>query len=151
MCAVFVLIQCNAVKPTFECPSGSEHYGTPPPAGKRVFCGKTGGIGSEAIRHGPWRSYWPNGKLESSRHYKEDVEDGEYRTFRVTGAKILEGSYKDGLKVGTWKKYGPDGNLLRETEYAGGKKAVMKLYDKNGNFESELVKQGGEWVTRRRR
>ena len=117
--------------------------------GKRVFCGKSGGVGSEAIRHGPWRSYWPNGKLESSRHYKKDVEHGQFRTFRVTGAKILEGRYEKGLKVGIWTKWDPDGLLLRETEYAGGKKSVIKQYDADGNLESEMVKRQGEWIKRR--
>ena len=155
------LVDCakSNAKP-LKCPSGTEVIGSGPPTGKREFCAKKkkkkkkkkvrkGQRELDYVKHGPWRSFWPNGKIESTRIYKNDKEHGDFRTFSLQGHKIIEGKYEKGVKVGVWRKYSKAGVISKETEYVGGlKHGFIKLYDDMGVLEQELIYRNGQWLSR---
>ncbi len=144
------LVGCakSKAKP-LKCPSGAEIIGSGPPTGKREYCAKPHKKTGELIKHGPWRSFWPNGKVESTRVYKKGKEHGKFRTFTMDGKKILEGRYEKGLKVGVWRKYARSGVLAKESEYVDGQRhGTVKIYDETGLLEQTLKYNNGRQVGR---
>ena len=139
---------CSKPKKPLKCPSGTERIGSGPPTGKREYCAKLHKKSGEMRKHGPWRAFWPNGKVESTRVYKKGKEHGLYRGYNLEGRKILEGKYQKGVKVGTWSKFKRSGDLEKETDYEDGQKAVIRLYDDAGKVVEEQFKRNGEWFNR---
>jgi antitoxin component YwqK of YwqJK toxin-antitoxin module len=51
----------------------------------------------QGVRHGPYRDYWPNGRVS------------------------LEGQYVNGLQEGEWRFYDRDGSLREVLRFMGGR------------------------------
>lgn len=66
-------------------------------------------------------SYYPDGTLEYTGHYKDGVEDGLWTYYYENGNKKLEETYKDGVEDGVRYEYAPDGSLRAEFTYKNGK------------------------------
>ena len=70
-----------------KCPKGTEAYGGRPPLGNREYCGRPGPADSpeSVTNHGPWRYWWPNGKLQHSGKYKDGQKHGQFTQWADTG------------------------------------------------------------------
>ena len=67
-------------------------------------------------KHGPWKLYYPNGRLRSEATFHEGLYTGYYCSYHDNGAKKFEGSYApirgnshDGRKEGKWLIHNSDG------------------------------------------
>ena len=86
--------------------------------------------------------------MESTRVYKKGKEHGRYRGYNLEGRKILEGRYEKGVKVGTWTAFKRSGDVEKETDYEGGQKVAIRLFDEEGNLTEEQIKRNGKWYSR---
>lgn len=98
----------------------------------------------EAERHGAWKSWYPNGQVESEGVYQFDRENGKFTWWHANGQTAVEGQFVDGQEdgtwvwwhangqksghgsyhygklVGTWRGWAEDGRLVRRDEYGDG-------------------------------
>jgi antitoxin component YwqK of YwqJK toxin-antitoxin module len=73
--------------------------------------------------HGPFRSWWQNGRLRSKGRHVLGKKEGTWRFF-FEKAKALssKGVYRDGKKEGHWEEYWPNGRKRSEGKFLQGKK-----------------------------
>jgi antitoxin component YwqK of YwqJK toxin-antitoxin module len=66
-------------------------------------------------------------------NYKNNVYDGEYKTFHNNGNKSHECFYENNKKEGIFKNYYDNGKLFEEINYKNDiKEGLYKIYDENG-------------------
>lgn len=58
---------------------------------------------SVAVRHGPARTWHPNGKLHLVGAYKADERHGPWKQYDDEGQVVAEGKYSAGQRVGSWR------------------------------------------------
>ena len=135
-----------------RCPKNTEAYGGRPPLGNREYCGRPGPSDTpqSITNHGPWRFWWPNGKLQHRGTYKNGQKHGKFTQWADTGQKISEGSYERNLKKGTWKRWNRQNKIQESVQYVDGRiHGFRSLYDSDGILEVELVYEAGELVGRK--
>lgn len=74
------------------------------------------------VRDGHVQTYWPGGVLKSDIVYRNDVYDGEYRTFYATGAPYELRHYVRGHEAGVQRSWGEDGTLYLNYEVHDGRR-----------------------------
>ena len=71
-------------------------------------------------------------QLVTEQNFKDNEEDGPYKTYWLNGLPELqvyvEGNYKNGERDGSFKEYKPNGKLKKETTYKNGKLIKTKEY-----------------------
>ena len=134
-----------------KCPKGTEYYGGRPPLGNREYCGRPGAADSpeRVSNHGPWRYWWPNGKLQHSGQYKDGQKHGKFKQWADSGQQISEGTYEMDLKKGTWKRWNRAGKIQETVQYKGRIHGIRTLYDRDGVLKAELVYEDGELLGRK--
>ncbi len=80
------------------------------------------GEDGEAINHGPYRSWWPGGKLASEGRYETGERIGPWSFRWENGRRKEEGEYAGGLRTGTWKLYRERGGKEAEGDYVEGRR-----------------------------
>ena len=65
--------------------------------------------GSRWIRHGLFRSYFPDGAVSSEGLYEHGSEHGMWRTYHENGQLASEGNYIQGIEAEDWKFWSSDG------------------------------------------
>ena len=65
----------------------------------------------ELSRHGEWRFYYPNGKVQLEGTYDRGKETGRFVWYHENGQKSSEGDYYAGLKQGRWEGWYKNGAL----------------------------------------
>ncbi|MGK4569003.1 toxin-antitoxin system YwqK family antitoxin [Flavobacterium sp. 3HN19-14] len=60
---------------------------------------------SNGLRNGLWKTWYPNGILESSQYWKKGRRKNTYQHFDISGKMLEKGEYKKGLKDGEWIDY----------------------------------------------
>lgn len=102
----------------------------------------------EIVKLDVYNEYYSNGKIKSSKMYRNGVLEGVSKTFDTTG-KIIEGYVygngvilsegiidDEGNKNGPWKDLFPDGTTRAIGKYEDGKKiGTWKYYYPNGQIE----------------
>ena len=78
-----------------------------------------GGMKGEK-REGEWKSYFPDGRVQSIGTFLNGRRTGEAKVWQENGNLYQEGFYKEGAHVGKWKFYDEQGNLLKEIDYGLG-------------------------------
>lgn len=81
---VVVSVKSEAKNRRAPCPSGTEQLGAEPPEGDMSWC-----VDNDGNKHGPYKTWYENGKIES------------------------EGEYSKGVRIGTWRYWSPSGKLER--------------------------------------
>ena len=71
-------------------------------------------------REGDVVSYYPNGNLQSTGAYKNNMEDGLFKLYSGYGFLLAEGTYKEGLPVGSFKIYDNTGKVIATESYENG-------------------------------
>lgn len=79
---------------------------------------------TEGLLHGPFTSFYPNGKIKQTGLYLNGLREGIWEEFNAQNEKSV-GTYKHGYRNGEWRYYSPKGKLL-----------YWKRFDAKGN-ESE--------------
>ncbi|WPB73736.1 hypothetical protein KYC5002_32435 [Archangium violaceum] len=83
----------NGSTPKLACPAGTKQTGN---LNDGLYCRKVDAKADRNAAHGPYASYFPNGK------------------------KSAEGQYVDGFRTGLWTFYSEDGQVRGRTEFQGG-------------------------------
>jgi antitoxin component YwqK of YwqJK toxin-antitoxin module len=68
-------------------------------------------------RHGRWNSWFPNGKLWSTAHYREGALHGKQTVYHPSGEKYYEGTFEKGIRTGEWKFWDERGQLVSKKTY----------------------------------
>lgn len=66
------------------------------------------------LRDGQWRSYFIDGKVNSEGFYVQGKENGTYKVYRETGKPYYVGHYNMGICDGEWRFYDVNGLLERK-------------------------------------
>lgn len=103
-----------------------------------AYCGemKTDGVHNE---------YYPSGKVQYERNYKNGFRDGLSKKFYEDGTLGSEAVYVAGKKQGILKEYYPNGTLSRITTYKDDLLNGMLIqYNRNGIIDHENMWKNGE-------
>jgi antitoxin component YwqK of YwqJK toxin-antitoxin module len=109
------------------------------------------GIVDEAgNRNGPWKNYYPDGKIEAEGQYSNSRRSGAWKFYNESQKLEQTGSFNNDRPDGLWTWYYDNGSVLREEEYFQGVR--------DGNYteyspEGEIISKGeyldgeknGEW------
>ena len=82
------------------------------------------------VKHGPYKRYFINGKLQFDVNYKIDVLDGPYKEYYLNGQLKVEGFYTDGKPNGLFTFYYENGKFRKEIKYKNGEKTFFHLTKK---------------------
>jgi len=127
-----------------QCPPGTVTHGFAPPTGIRQYCTNDG-----AVKHGPWRFYFPNGQLQREGYYSNGRKSGRFTSWHTSGVKTSEGIYKKDRKFGIWREWTPAGHLRMETPYVESEiHGYRYFFYSNGNKSAEFYYVRGQLITR---
>ena len=125
--------------------------------------------GQAVIKDGPWKTFYPNGSVETEGQYKNDRQvgvwisrypndllkekaayrdgrkDGPFTSFYRNGRKEAEGVYHLDKQVGKWTEWYQGGGEKAEMLFdnSGRKEGVSKEWFENNRLKSEEEWQGG--------
>jgi len=118
-------------------------------------------VREDGNRDGPWKEYYPDGKIRSEGKYDNGKQVGEWKFYHPNGKTEQTGRFNtQGKPEGTWRWYFDTGELLKEENYHKGLREGMSTqYDEtgkvveegeyvNGNEEGPWVEVSGDNVTR---
>ncbi len=60
------------------------------------------GIYKNGLKHGIWKTWYPNGKLQTSTAWKNGVKKGGYKAYSELGKPQVLGEYRNDKKQGKW-------------------------------------------------
>ncbi len=108
-------------------------------------------IKEDGNRDGPWKDYYPDGKLKAEGGYENGKQVGEWKFYFENGKIEQTGKYnKQGKLEGIWKWYFEGGQLSREESYHNAvRDGLLTEYDETGKLieEGEFVNglEEGPW------
>lgn len=88
--------------------------------GKINFRGKF----KDDLKDGRWESFFMSGALKTVNNYEKNTYVGEYLQYHENGQISLKGQYKNGKPSGEWNYYNAEGEIVD-----------TKNYDKNGKIK----------------
>ena len=104
-----------------------------------------GMIDSIGRRQGPWKLYFPDGKVRAEGEYKDGLKESAWTFYFANGKIEQKGVYKMDLPTGAWKWFFSSGAVHRE----GGLKTGIWLVTINDHSEQGEYVDGelnGEWI-----
>lgn len=112
-------------------------------AGVLNYSGTLGGKGFD----GPFKSFFPDGKVKSSYTMDEGAADGEFRSYYANGKLETEFTRVDGEIQGEIKTYFPDGKLYKSVQFEDDEEnGPFVFYYYNGNKSSEGEYKNGKKI-----
>lgn len=98
-------------------------------------------------RDGQWIDNYPNGAVKLVRTLKNEVMHGPYSSYFGNGRVETEGRFVDGYKFGIWRHYSAAGDLVEETSYLNGQAyGVCEKRRVGGQLASRSLLYGGHRV-----
>tara|TARA_B100000424_G_C22901866_1_gene479638 strand:- start:88 stop:660 length:573 start_codon:yes stop_codon:yes gene_type:complete len=92
------------------------------------------------LKHGIWKTFYPNGSLKERRFYKRGLKVGLYEGFYNDGAKNFVFMFKNGEYNGTNSLWTKDGQLLEEFNYKMGREfGSQKVWYLDGKIKSNYI------------
>jgi hypothetical protein len=101
-----------------KCPKGTTPNGERTPEVSEAWC--EWNVAGHVGMHGPYRAWWPNGKLGTA------------------------GQYEDGVATGKWTGWYPSGKLQGYEWFEAGKSIRTQQWQENGARMIEMPDQGLE-------
>jgi len=98
------------------------------------------GADGEAIPHGDYLEWWPDGGRKVEGRYREGARHGKWRAWHPGGERAASGYYKYGLRDREWTVWAPDGTLV---EGESGEFAVSELRGRGGRLRARGETRGG--------
>jgi len=100
--------------------------------------------GFAEVTNGPYRIYYPSGKLKAEVVYKDGKFDGPFRGYYENGQLSTEIIYKNGELTGEHKKYYENGQLEEEEVHEDDNSTIIgRRYYKNGQLALEFIQKKG--------
>jgi len=92
------------------------------------------------LKHGVWKTFYPNGSLKERRFYKKGLKVGLYEGFYKDGAKNFVFMFKNGEYNGTNSLWTKDGQLIEEFNYKMGREfGSQKVWYLDGKIKSNYI------------
>ena len=92
------------------------------------------------LKHGVWKTFYPNGPLKERRLYKKGLKVGLYEGFYNDGSKNFVFMFKDGEYDGTNRLWTKDGQLIEEFNYKMGREfGSQKVWYLDGKIKSNYI------------
>jgi hypothetical protein len=79
---------------------------------------KMEGNSKDGKRTGEWKSFFPDGKLQSDEFFTEGKPDGKVAVYYANGKKMYEGQNDDGTLKGVWTYWNDKGVVTRTVDYS---------------------------------
>ncbi len=95
-------------------------------------------LNDEGQKHGPYRTYYDNGKDKIKGTYKNNEKDGVWEEFYKNKQLKRHREYKNNKKDGVWEKYDKNRKIEERDPYKNGKKDGFYERFSNG----EIVERG---------
>jgi antitoxin component YwqK of YwqJK toxin-antitoxin module len=97
---------------------------------------------NEELRHGGWKSWHSNGKLQAAGFFQYDREMGEFAWWHANGQEAVKGGYVDGLPDGGWTWWHANGQKAAEGHYhSGGRVGVWQRWAEDGRLVNRTTMQ----------
>lgn len=94
--------------------------------------------GGAPRKHGPYRSWFPDGTLRLEGTYHRDTRTGTWRAFHPNGQLAGAFTYQDGVPEGTARMLYPDGSLKALGNHVAGRQhGVWSRYHRGSALETE--------------
>ena len=90
--------------------------------------------------HGPWKTYFKNGQLESEGTYKDGKFDGPVKYYNENGQLEEEKTFKNGVREGPFVSYYSNGDRREGTYKNGVREGKGFYYWSNGRVQEEIWK-----------
>ncbi len=71
-------------------------------------------VGRDTVMQGPYKRFYPNGRLEAQTRYTDGKRDSLYVEFHANGKRRLEATYQSGVRQGPFKTYYDGGRVAQE-------------------------------------
>ena len=92
------------------------------------------------LKHGVWKTFYPNGSLKERRFYKKGLKVGLYEGFYNDGAKNFVFMFKSGEYNGTNSLWTKEGQLIEEFNYKMGREfGSQKVWYLDGKIKSNYI------------
>ena len=72
--------------------------------------------------------FYNNGVRKAKGEYLENIRDGVYKKYYISGNTEIEGNYKLGKKDGEWVFYSEDGSIIKTILYEDGEIVEEIIY-----------------------
>ena len=96
-------------------------------------------------KNGLEKQYYPNGKLESERNWRDSKQEGIAKWYYESGKLQAERNWKDGKQEGIANVYYESGKLEAETNFKDSKRdGIAKSYYESGKLEAETNFKDGK-------
>jgi len=70
-------------------------------------------VAQDTVLNGPYKRFYPNGRLEAQTRYTDGKRDSLYVEFHANRGRRLEATYQAGVRQGPFKTYYPDGKVAQ--------------------------------------
>lgn len=105
-------------------------------------------------KHGIWKTFYPNGQLQSEGYYKRGVEHGYFKEYDASGNLTITTKYENGVKIEDAKEllklevrkdYYPDGAVKIAASYnkEGKLEGVRREFTEDGSIERSFIFKNG--------
>ena len=84
--------------------------------------------------------YYENGKVFRQMTLKKGIENGIEKEYYENGQLKVKAKLKDGKPHGDGMLYYENGKIQMESKWKNGESVAIRLYDENGNVETEVGK-----------
>jgi antitoxin component YwqK of YwqJK toxin-antitoxin module len=87
---------------------------------------------------GPWKGWYPSGKIEKEGSFVDGKNDGAWTLYHENGQIKEKGVFKAGVREGVFESYSPTGALLSKGAFAAGKREGPWFYAKDdGSLDAQ--------------
>ena len=74
----------------------------------------------QEVKHGEWKSFYPNGVNWSLNTYSMGVSHGAYKTWHPNGELNIVGNYSLGVSTGVWQFMDSTGTVIKQVNATPG-------------------------------
>lgn len=89
---------------------------------------------SVSIMQGTAMSFYPNGQLQDSGAYIQNLKEGVWKNWYKNGNLESMGSYVHSIQEGEWEYFRENGTRSSREKYVKSKVTALECFDEQGNF-----------------
>ncbi len=134
---------CRHVQTMPPCPPGAKLMGAPPPKGLEVWCERI--VDGKRVKDGFFVAYGVSGDRMIQGSYRNGIQDGEWKLWYENGSLASVDHYSNGLQNGLHTSWYANGQKALEGEYRDGKReGVWIQWDPSGLVSHKMVYRAGK-------
>ncbi len=143
---LFILILGGCKRDKIVCPPGAQLMGQPPPQGQEIWCQKT--VNGKAVKDGIYILYHESGARMMEGYFKDGKQNGAWTMWYENGHKKSVDHYKSGVQDGEHVGWYPNGQMSAKGKYLDGKRdGVWKRWGPAGIRNWQEVYKNGKKVS----